>query len=148
VGCITAIALGVSAKQKREVQPNRERLIKILLSCKDGPTRGKEPEKWGTESRPLYAMNELEMADLRLKQGQVDAIEIQNSVVTPEEIAVSRHGGQRWQSRTVLDFEAREAVKQAPDEPAPPDVQPPAAPPVVTEGTGEPDTGEQTPEAV
>lgn len=122
------------SSQARKVKPNRERLIKILLSAKDGPTRGKEPEKWGTESRPLYQLSELEQADLRSKQVVVDQAEFAMGVVDADELAASRHGGQRWSSRTVIDFDARKEAKPAA-------VAKPA-PPAATEGTGEPDTGE------
>lgn len=132
---------GVMAKQRREVQPNRDRLIKVLLSCRDGVTKGKEPEKWATESRPLYQLSESEQADVRLKQAQVDQAEFAMGAVDGDEIAASRHGGQRWSARTVIDFAARKEA--GPKAVAAPE-------PDADETTGEPVTGkpgEKPPEA-
>lgn len=126
----------VMAKQRREVQPNRDRLIKVLLSCKAGATKGKEPEKWATESRPLYQLSESEQADVRLKQAQVDQIEFGMGALDGDEVAASRHGGQRWSSRTVIDFAARKAVKPTAVAAAEPDDD---------EATGEPTDQTQEP---
>ncbi len=100
----------VKARQKTQLLPRLKRLLKLMMLAKDGPLKGKEPENWTIVFNPLWQLTELEQAELRLKQAQVDKIEIDASVTTPEEVAASRHGGDEWSSKTTIDFEGRETM--------------------------------------
>lgn len=118
----------IAARQRQRLLPHLNRMVKLLLLCKTGPTRGKEPEKWDVRFRPLYQMTEAEMVTMRYQQAQTDEIYWRMGAVTEDEVAVSRFGGPRWSSETVVDFEAREqmAKSKAEEEPAPPKSGPPA----------------------
>ena len=100
----------IKSRQKSKLLPALNRLTRLLMVAKEGPLKGVEPKNWSIEFNPLWQLTDLEQADLRLKQAQVDKIEIDAGVATPEEIAASRHGGDAWSAKTVLDFGGREAL--------------------------------------
>ena len=60
---------------------------------------------------PLWQMTEAERVDIRLKQSQADVAYINAQVLTPEEVASSRFGGDAYSIETKLDLEARAAFE-------------------------------------
>lgn len=100
----------VKSRQKTKMLPRLKRLLKLIMLAKEGPLKGKEPKNWSITFNPLWQLTELEKADLRVKQAAVDKIEIDAAVTTPEEVAASRHGGDEWSSKTVIDFEGRKTL--------------------------------------
>jgi phage-related protein (TIGR01555 family) len=98
----------IKAKQHRMLKPRLERLLRIIMLSKDGPTKGTEPESWCVEFAPLWQMSDKEQADMRFVQAQTDEKYIANGVVIPEEIAASRFGGGRWSPDTVIDIDMRQ----------------------------------------
>jgi phage-related protein (TIGR01555 family) len=100
----------VAAGQKSKLKPKIERLLKILFAAKDGPTAGKEPENWSVKFNPLWQESGKEQAETRQIQSVTDKNYIDAGVVTPEEIAASRFGGDDYSTDTVLDFEARDTA--------------------------------------
>lgn len=99
----------VKVVQDRTIAPILDRLIEVLTRAKDGPTAGRPLQNWDLKFKPLQQLSELEHAELRLKQAQVDAIEIDKQIMFPEEIALSRHRPTGYSTETVLlDREARE----------------------------------------
>lgn len=54
----------VRAYQKKSMQPNLEKLIKMIQLSKNGPTGGKELEDWQIEFNPLKQISEKEQAEL------------------------------------------------------------------------------------
>jgi phage-related protein (TIGR01555 family) len=102
--------------QERGLTPAVERLTRLQLLAKDGPTQGREPERWTIEMRPLWQMTEAEKATIRKTIADRDAIEIDRGIVTPEEVAISRHGGSKWSMDTVIDLNERRAMREVPEE--------------------------------
>jgi len=121
----------ISAKQESSLRPKIERLIKLCFKAKDGPTGGVEPEEWSFYFNPLYRLTELEQADLRNKQANSDKIYIEMGVVSEDEIAYSRFGGDKYSPETILDLERRQEDKLA-DE-IEPETDPVINPPPLTE---------------
>jgi hypothetical protein len=103
----------VRGKQKTQLKPRLERLLKIVFNAKQGPTRGLEPENWSLKFNPLWQTTDKEQADTRNVQANTDKIYIDAGVVSPEEIAASRFGGDEYSYDTVLDFERREEDEEA-----------------------------------
>lgn len=144
----------IGAKQRKRLLPQLRRLIRILMSAKDGPTQGVEPEKWSINFRPLYQPSSKEKAEERKVQAETDQIYANIGAVSPEEIAGSRFGGSEYSTETTIDFEGRRKVaeiekekaavraKAALENPPPP---PPSAPPA---GEQAPPPGEQKPASV
>jgi phage-related protein (TIGR01555 family) len=105
----------VAADRVEKLVPQHKQLIRMIMRATQGPTKGKEPERWSLAYNPLWQSSELEQADIRLKTSQADASDITSQVLTPEEVAISRYGGKKYSTRTVIDVSLHEAPKD-PDE--------------------------------
>jgi phage-related protein (TIGR01555 family) len=151
----------IAAEQERTLAPQLRRLIKIVMLAKDGPTKGKEPEKWSAMFRPLYQMSDIEKADVRLKIAQSDKLYVDMQALSPEEIAASAFGGSEFSMDRMLDLEKRDAMALAEEEqklaqaealangemPPPDPNQPPGQPPGIPPKPGKPPPFGQEPPA-
>jgi hypothetical protein len=99
----------VRSKQSTALRPILNRLVKLLMIA-DG---GKEPNDWSVSFRPLWQLSPLELADLRLKQSQTDKNYVEMDVLIPEEVRVSRFGGNEYSAETRLDDDARNEYDEA-----------------------------------
>jgi phage-related protein (TIGR01555 family) len=111
----------IEGLQDEQLREPINRLVRLILLAKDGPTKGKEPDRWSVRFRPLRQVTPLQEADRRLKNAQADAAYVQAGVVMPEEIAASRFGGDAYGEDVVLDDEIRGKV----DGPVDPEAAPP-----------------------
>lgn len=100
----------VSDAQETILKPALNRLLTILFRAPAGPTSGHEPESWSIRFLPLWQLDELQESDLKYKTAQTDEIYIRNNVVRPEEVAVSRFGGDEYSTETIVDLEIREEM--------------------------------------
>jgi hypothetical protein len=122
----------IRGRQKREVVPPAKRLTEVVCSSAKGPTSGKVPKSWKIQLRPLWQLSDLEESTRRKNIADADNVYLTQGVVTPEEIAISRFGGDGYSVETQLqedDANARalmaqeqaekeaELNKPAPDEP-------------------------------
>lgn len=98
----------VSAEQERIARPALKRLFSLILGAKLGPAKGKLPEKWNFEFNPLWQLTEEQQATVRKTQADTDAIYLAAQVVTPQEIAKSRFGGEAYSTDTEIDMDLRE----------------------------------------
>lgn len=114
-----------------ELRPALERIALLTMLAKDGPTKGKVLDGWSIRLPSLWDLTEVEEAQVRLAHAQADQIEITEGVVTPQEVADSRHGGDMWSSHTVLDKQLREkfAAGSTVDPDADPEMNPDLASP-------------------
>lgn len=103
----------VSAVQE-DSTPQLEQLIEFFLRSADGPTRGQVPEIWSIEWCPLWQMSDAEKATLHKTQAEADAIYLDRFVVSPDQVATARFGGDTYS----LETEYEEPVE-------PPEVVPP-----------------------
>lgn len=116
--------------QKRKLEPVLRRLLQVGLNCKTGPSGGNEPENWSIKFNPLWQLTDLEQADRRLKIAQADAAYIAAQVLSPEEVAASRFGGDEYNSETTIDLESRAKIQALdPEDPRPGPVDGVARPP-------------------
>lgn len=76
----------IAAKQNKELRPQLNTLVKILLRSKNAPTKGIEPESWRIEFNPLWQLSEAQLADVRQKNAAADATYIQNGVLDVHEV--------------------------------------------------------------
>jgi phage-related protein (TIGR01555 family) len=103
----------VESWQNENLLPQVTRLYRLLLLAKDGPTRGLEPKRWSVTMNPLWQMNDQEQAAYRKTITETDAINIDKGVVTPEEVAATRYGGNDFNDGPiVIDIEGRRAVRR------------------------------------
>jgi uncharacterized protein len=97
----------VDAYRAKHVLPRLKQIIRLVMLAIDGPTNGQEPENWSVDGCSLRQPTEKETADAHLAQAQVDKIYIEAGVLSPEEVAISRFGGDTYSFHTIVDFEAR-----------------------------------------
>ncbi|KPL08937.1 hypothetical protein AMJ85_07485 [candidate division BRC1 bacterium SM23_51] len=109
----------VEGRQKTDLRKPLMYLIKLLWLAKDGPTNGVEPKSWSMDFEKLWQLSQVEETQARKTQSETDNNYIDTGVVTPEEIAQSRFGGDRYSFETQLDQEMREAEAEAEPEPEP-----------------------------
>ena len=117
-------------RQTLDLQPRLEKLIRMIMLSIDGPTGGKEPDNWKVEFVPLWQPSEKEIAETRKIVADTDAVLINSMVVSPEEIALSRYGGDSYSMETTIDWEERQKVVDTQTTPDADDV-------VEVEGEGE-----------
>lgn len=78
----------------------------------------KEPEAWTVCYKPLRQPTTKETAEAREIQSRTDERYIASGVLSPEEIAVSRFGGDEYSFETMVDFEARAMMQPVAEAPA------------------------------
>lgn len=93
----------VSRVQTHQVAPAYLRLVEVELAA-----RGESPDiTHSVAFKPLWQPTELEIAQTRLAVAQADHIYITDDVVSREEVALNRFGGDGWSMDMHLDMEAR-----------------------------------------
>jgi hypothetical protein len=110
----------VKADQRMRLRPKLNRLVKLLFLAKNGPTDGVEPRRWTVRFPELWQETEGERAKIRLAQAQADVAYVNAGVLMPEEVAISRFGGDVWSPETHLDNETREQIQAVRPEPGEP----------------------------
>lgn len=63
----------VKSYQKRKLRPALEYLVKLIQLSSEGPTQGKELEKWSIKFKALQQLNDLEQANVDKTQAEVRA---------------------------------------------------------------------------
>lgn len=100
----------IAAAQEKHLEPQLRRIFEVVMLNRSGPAKGKVPENWDIDFEPLWQITDLEEAQLRKTQAETDAIYIQAQVVTPQEIAKSRFGGDGYSTSTQIDVDLRDAL--------------------------------------
>lgn len=107
---------GIANEQESTLRAPLEKVIRFMFLAKDGPTKGKEPAVWSVGFRSLWQLTEEQKANLRNKQANTDSVYITCGVLKPNEVALSRFGGDDYSVETDIDVEAR---KKEPEPPIP-----------------------------
>lgn len=95
---------------QRNVAVSRwERLVRLIMLAKDGPTKGVEPESWAVKMADPRTLTPMQRGELRARQAQTDAAMIAAKVLTPEEVALSRYTSEGWSDVTQVDLGWRRA---------------------------------------
>uniref|UniRef100_A0A6H1ZM00 Anti-CBASS protein Acb1-like N-terminal domain-containing protein n=1 Tax=viral metagenome TaxID=1070528 RepID=A0A6H1ZM00_9ZZZZ len=105
----------VASYQQNELQPHIERTGRLLALAKQGPMKGKEPERWEVGWLPLTEPTEAERTDQRSKQATTDKTYWEMGVLSEKEIRESRFGSGQYSVETTL---SEEEEPEAPPEPA------------------------------
>lgn len=106
------------AEQEDKLRPQIERLVHLVCISKQGPMGGRIPKDMRVVFLPLWQMDDVQEAEYRLKVAQTDEVYIRNQVLDPEEVAVSRFGGDVFSAETTIDVSTRENGKEGGAEPA------------------------------
>lgn len=110
----------IKTDQVRKVTPKLEQLLRIIFKSIQGPTNGQEPKNWTIIYTPLWQPTEVESAEIRFKTAQADALMVTGGVLSPDEVANSRYGGDGYSTDTTLDKGVRDLAQQLhsiPDDP-------------------------------
>jgi len=92
--------------QTRKVVPMLERVTKIILA-----ELGIKVENWSIKPRALRQQTDKEIAETRNLQAQTDQIYVDMQVLSSEEVANSRFGGDSYSLETVIDWDDRAALE-------------------------------------
>lgn len=124
----------IACYQENELRPVLERFIRLIWKANNI----QEPRDWKVKFKPLVRPTAKEEAELRKLYADTDAIYIQNQVVEPAEVAVSRFGGGTWHDGMVINEDerrrelagggVREGAQPPPDEGDDPPEQTPPQP--------------------
>lgn len=98
----------VKQYQETKLKPVLEKLVYYLFKAEYGPTNGVEPDNWSIQFTPLWQNTEEQEAVMRRTVAETDRIYLETGVLDPNEVAISRFGGDRWSMNTIIDEEARE----------------------------------------
>ncbi len=74
-----------------------------ILASREGPTRGRPPQKWSVEFPSVFTETDSEKAALRLQVAQVDAQYINLGVLNALEVREARFGGTEYSIETTLN---------------------------------------------
>lgn len=102
----------IAAKQPRVLTPRLNRLIRLSMLAKNGPTGGKLIEDFNITYRPLWQLGPTEEADRRKTVAETDEIYIDKGVQTAEETAESRFQPTGYSAETTVDLELRDQLKE------------------------------------
>jgi phage-related protein (TIGR01555 family) len=81
----------ISELQEEEVIPQAERLVRVLFS-----ELGGEPKNWSIKCRPLWQLDEVQESERRKNIADADAAYVNSGIVSPEEVASTRFGGDEY----------------------------------------------------
>lgn len=123
--------------QRSKVLPAVKRIVRLVFLSKLGPTKGREPKKWGIEFRPLWTPSLKEEAEIRKLDADADKARVDSGVLMPEEIAIARYSGSRYGREIRIDVSGRKKFLEEnpageprePDPAADPNADPNAEPP-------------------
>lgn len=107
----------VARRQRVHLRPKLEWLLKLMFRARrlgpDGDlgfSDGQEPELWSVKFRPLWQPSEKERAEVRKLIADADAIWIDRGVLLPQEVALSRFGGDAFSDTTTIDTATRKKM--------------------------------------
>lgn len=105
----------ISEKQEEELRPALERIVKILLLSSE--FNEDVNDEWHLTFNPLWQPSSSELAEEKLNIAKSDDIYIKTNVLTAEEVAQSRFGGETYSTDTILNEEGDKRRKKALEEP-------------------------------
>jgi len=98
--------------QVDHVKKPTDRLLSLFLKDPTVNPSKKEPEGWSWDFNSLWQHDPKTQAETRKLQAETDQIYIQNQVLSPDEVGVSRFGSGEWSAETTLDMEAHNDFKE------------------------------------
>jgi hypothetical protein len=103
----------VKSEQEEKLTGPLERLSRIIMLSKNGPTKGqeikpKEASEWKVCFPPLKVESQAQIVEQRGKQAEIDAKYIEAGVLDPMEVRDSRFGGSSYSHDTKLDESLKE----------------------------------------
>ncbi len=131
----------IATARENDLKPKLRRVVELIMVSSEGPTKGKKPDNWSIQFPSLWQMTPKEESEVRKNTADTDDIYINQGVVLPEEVTLSRFGPHGYSPETTVDldlrrdeleFQKEKARAALEEEPDPPEVVPPE-PPVIEE---------------
>lgn len=98
----------ISGDQEDMVKEPLSKLIWYIMKSKDSLFKGTPLDPWSIIFKPLWQPTEEEIVETRNKQSEMDERYISSGVLNPEEVAISRFGGDTYSIETQLAEGRRE----------------------------------------
>jgi phage-related protein (TIGR01555 family) len=105
----------VANEQHEIMTPQIGKLVEYILASSDSPVKGKTIDDIELTYNPLWQLDEPTTIDMRNKQALTDQVYLQNGVLLPEEVGVSRFGGDGYSYETTMDDSLRVNPDPVPD---------------------------------
>jgi phage-related protein (TIGR01555 family) len=86
-----------------------------ILASREGPTRGRPPQKWSVEFPSVFTETDSEKAALRLQVSQIDNQYVNMGVLNALEVREARFGGTEYSIDTTLDADFTEQLRTKAD---------------------------------
>lgn len=99
----------VQSEQAQYAEPRLMRLLRMLLGTQASPLRSADMTKLGVRWYPLWSPSAKEKAEIEKLEAEADSIRIKDEVATPEEVGVSRMGGEE-PGPLKINIEARQRI--------------------------------------
>jgi phage-related protein (TIGR01555 family) len=93
----------VSEEQHAVLHQPLKTLFETLMKVKEGPTQGQFLKDLSFEFLSLWQMSDEQRAKTELDVAKKDEVYIQNQVLTPEEVAISRWGADKFSMDTKIE---------------------------------------------
>jgi len=106
----------ISRLQRTKLRPRLEQVLKMIFQARMLGPEGKpgigtsEPPVWSVQWKPLWEPSEKEVIETRKMQADADGVYLDRGVLLPEEVAISRFGGDEYSAKTQIDIETRKKV--------------------------------------
>jgi hypothetical protein len=94
----------VGAQQEKELEPAIKKTCRLIMRA-----RGEDPDQISINFRPLVKLSDLETAQARKAQAEVDEKYVDMGALSPMDVARSRWGGDDYSFETTVDFKELEA---------------------------------------
>lgn len=92
----------IAGMQQSMIQEPLEKLCKYVMLSKKSRFKGKELDDWSIIFPSLWALTEVEQAEVRLKMAQADGLYLDRNVLSQPEVSGSRFGGEMYSFETSL----------------------------------------------
>lgn len=102
----------IANEQEDKLKCPIDYISEIIQAAKQGPTSGKMLKTHTWTFNPLSEPSEKEVAETRKLVAETDAIYITNAVLSSDEVATSRFGGDEYSMETAIDTEARQEQQE------------------------------------
>ena len=93
----------IASDQADELGPLLKRVINLISKAADSPISNRDEVDWEISFRPLWSPTDLEDAQYRLAVAQADNIYLTQAVVTREQVALGRWGGNKFSPNITVD---------------------------------------------
>jgi phage-related protein (TIGR01555 family) len=86
-------------------------IFQYILASREGPTRGRPPQKWSVSFPSIFTETDSEKATLRLQVAQIDSQYVNMGVLNAIEVREARFGGAQYSIETTLDADFSEQLR-------------------------------------